>query len=845
MRDKIISVIFLGIVVCINLYFRMFPVYFPQLKSDARNIVEQRIRDDAYKQIDERFHGYNALAKDRLAQRYIKDYKKNNKGLIQSDIDKEYKKLKDRYQDIKGQTYLMELDCWHWARYVKNIVRLGHIGDKVVDGRQLDTFMTAPLGSDVIWNRFLFYFSAFLYKAFSLVKIAPIETFLFYLPLLFTAIFIITLYLFCLRYWNQRIAIITSLFVGLSPAFLNRSMAGWFDMDILNLFFPLIIVWTYLLAYHTRRFYLRIAYIIISAFFAGLFCWTWGQWWFILLVIIMYEIYLLLNAVCGYLQYKNHEGQYVFKEHIFFLGLFLIFTILWIGMFCGTLPFSYLSSQFKNALVLNTSLNNVSIWPNVFFTVSELRRIDFTGLFNSIGGFHIFLLSFSFQIAMFLFAARSKYMNHFQRGIVIIFTLYFMSMLFASLKGIRFCMFIVVPLGFSFAFIFNQLYGYLKNLRKWWAYAANIIIVILLSWRFVTNAYGTSASMYPLIDDAWYKGLTMIKKATSKGAIINSWWDFGDWFKAVAERRVVIDGQSQNSALSYWIANTLMVSDEKEALANLRMLNNGGNKAFEIINTYVKDDISSVLLLKKLIRGTAEISAYAERKAYLKKCLMPYLPESAIRRVSRLFFDMPGEAYLVVDSVMRYRMRPLSYVGNWDFARFYIVNNINKAIGPSSIAFLNRFGIDRKDAGRYYKEAGLISNKDIYKWIAPQLDFYSGLAKGEKKDNVVLFDNSIVYNPETRTVYIYSSQAQSYGIPKSLFIFEKGDFEEVVYTGNNMDFSVLIFQKDNSYYSIMLDEGLVKSIFVRLYFLDGEGMRHFRLFRDIKDSFKVFEIIWN
>ena len=208
------------------------------------------------------------------------------------------------------------------------------------------------------------------------------------------------------------------------------------------------------------------AYIIMSAFFVGLFCWTWGQWWFIFLVIIIYEIYLLLNAISLYLQRVEYDKTYVFKEHIFFSGLFLIFSVLWISIFCGALPFSYLYSQFKNALALNNPLNDVSIWPNVFFTVGELTRVNFTTLSGSIGGFYLLLAGLSFQIALFLVAVRNKYMNYFQRETVIVFTLWFISMLFASLKGIRFCMFILVPLAFSFAFIFNKLYEYLNNMKK-------------------------------------------------------------------------------------------------------------------------------------------------------------------------------------------------------------------------------------------------------------------------------------------------------------------------------------------------------------------------------------------
>ena len=178
----------LGIALSINLYFRFFPVNFPQLKAYAQKIIAQGIYQEESSKIDQQFPGIDFLTRDKLIKAEAAEYKKTHKQQIHKQVQDEHVKLKDRYQGSSGQTYLMELDCWHWARYVENVLRFGRPGDKVVGGYQFDTLMLAPDGFYLGQSHLLFYFSAFLYKIFSFFKAVSLFTFLFYLPLFFIAL---------------------------------------------------------------------------------------------------------------------------------------------------------------------------------------------------------------------------------------------------------------------------------------------------------------------------------------------------------------------------------------------------------------------------------------------------------------------------------------------------------------------------------------------------------------------------------------------------------------------------------------------------------------------------------
>jgi len=841
MRKNILLVIFLGAVLGINIYFRLFTIYFPKLKDVSRNTVEQKTREDIVKDIDNKYPGFNQLAKNRLIEKSLQEYKKNNAPDIKNRIQQEYRTLKDKYQDETGQTYLLELDCWHWARYTENVYRFGHPGDKVVNGKQMDTLMFAPSGSILPWSQFLFYLSARLYKAFSFIyKPIPIYHFLFYLPLFFVTIFLIALYLFCFYHWGNLAAVMACLFIGLSPIFLLRSCAGWFDTDILNLLFPLLIVWMYLKAYTAVSLRARLIYLCFSAFWLGLFSYTWINWWFIFLVILIYETYSFATSLL-LPHFRKYEGLPSLNKRFFTLGLFLIFSFFWVILFSGPEPLRILYAQIKQAASLNSPLV-FSVWPNVFSTVAELEKSNLINIGSLTGDLPTFAGAFACLIMLFFRTLHNRERLVFKRECAIILFFWFLSMFFACFKGARFTMFILIPLGVALGWILDEAYNYFKKINIW----ATVIVGIFVAFfcvQFTNNAKKSMRNVFPLMTDTWYKTLAKINRQTPDNAVINSWWDFGDWFKAVARRKVIFDGQSQNTPQAYWMANVLITGNEEQAVRILSMLNNGGNKAFEIINQNLKNPIASRLLLEKIL-------LVEEAKA--KDILLRTLPPADTEKVLALVFGKPGNAYLVVDYDMLRIIKSTSFLGNWDPIKVYLSQGAGKRKAAQTLDYFINLGYNKQQLDKYYQEASILSGQDFNKWVSHVLKFNSPVLKGDEKDGIVLFDRGLVYNPKEKTVYCYSADDSSYKIPKSLFLFNQDKFEENAYEKNDYDFSVLIFKDKEDYRAILLSPELAKSMFVRLYFLNGAGLGHFKPFitQEDKDDentdyIRVFEINWS
>lgn len=839
-KKNIAVLVSLMVAVGLNVYLRTFTINFPQFKSLAKEATEIEITKQAVKSVDKKFPGYSEFAKDSLISAFIEEYKKQNHEVIKSKVYERYLQLKDKYQDAKGQTYLLEIDPWSYMRYTENVIKKGHPGDFVRNGNQIDALVLAggPSGTVICWDTFLYYSAAALYKVFTFVRPIPIETFVFYLPLFFTAIFIAVLFLFCLYRWGYVSALVTCFFVGFARIFLYRSCAGWFDTDILNLLFPILITWIYLKGICVTSMPVKAFWIICAGIIVGLFSLVWVGWWFIFCAILMYEVFTLLNLFFLKWQYKQVISV-AFKEHLLSLLLFVACSIISVLCFSGITPLKELFLTYpKIVFVLNKSLSS-SCWPNVYSTVEELQKMNFSFLLNSIGGPFLFILSFGAMMFIFLLSPRNQNYSCFERESIVIFVMWFTIMFFASLQGKRFSMFLLVPLGVSLGWIVRDGNNFLQKRQLGWKTRILMLIaVICLCLKMFLSGYKDALEIRPNMHDVFYKVLVKIKEAAPAGCILNSWWDYGDYFKSIAQRPVIFDGQSQNTPYAYWMAKVLVTSDEKKAIGILRMLNNGGNRAFEIVNEYLKDSFKSVLLIENTL-------ALGQKEAKTK--LLKLLPPVVTDEIIQLLFAKPKNAFFIVDPSMPRKMRSISFLGNWDFSKVYLAQSItSKDYKGKVVKYLEELGLDSQLIKRFTTEAELISSDNFDQWVTHKINSYDQWLNGREDNGLVFFDGGIIYVPKEERVYLQDEDG--YKVPKSLFLLKDEKLQEIPLVNQNTDSSVLIHKMDNKWYALIVESDFAKSMFARLYYLGGKGLVHFKPFIEEADQggyIRVFEINWD
>jgi len=831
-NNKVLLFLSLCSILIISLYFRLLPVNFPQLKAQARDIVEKSIRQSIAQEVYKKFPNFYPLANDVIINSRFTQYKKQAGPAIDKQVQELYDKLKDKFQDESGDTYMMELDCWHWSRYVENVVDHGYPGDEIRNGRQWDKFMLAPLGREMHWTQFLFYLSGYIYKLFSVFVKVPLFRFLFYLPVFFSMIFVTILFFFTFRRGRYIGAITACLFVGLSPMLLQRSCAGWFDMDVLSVIFPLVIVWTYLGSSVGRSEKSRSFWAALAAFWTGLFCFTWPPWWFIFVIVVMYELCVLGYLLVTKLLFKKDHNEAA-RRHIRALVIFTLVTALWTVIFCGLAPLETLYNMMARSIALTKPLM-ASIWPNVFYTVGELRRPSLLDVAKSIGGVWVFSLSVVSLSVLLLRSIFTSIYSGFKRAAIVMMALWFAFMIFATLNGVRFLMFLLMPLGVCLGWALDDLYLFMKAKHIRTGVAAVLITFMIVCGVSINNGYRAAKTLFPLMDDGWYKMLNLMKDKTPTDAIVNSWWDFGDWFKVVSDRRVIFDGQSQDTPQAYWMAKALLSNNEEEAVAILRMLNNGGNRAFEIINQYVTDQLKAVLLLERLLVSDPE-------KA--QAILLDFLPAQAARQVWEILFTTPPNAGFVVDFSMMPKIGAISYLGNWNFAKVYIAQNFNKLEQNEITDHLkNLGGKDENEIQTFYQEAFLLSNKMSDDWLSRTLRFYSDVIKGTEKDGVIYYGNGFSFDAKEQMFQSTNGQ-----IPQRLFMATPEGLAQASPPKPNVPYSVLMYKTNDGYRAVLMDYQLGNSLLTRLYFLRGQGLRHFvpAIEVDEGDSYiRYFRIVW-
>lgn len=819
----------------INIYLRFFPAYLPQLETQAKFNTESQILNNITQNVDKLYPDYNPLIKNRFIEEAYKQETKDNKALNQKE-KKEYIKLKDDFQNDKHQTYLLGLDSYQWMRYVKNILKNGHPGDKLVQGDSYDSYMLAPRGVKVVYARFFFYISAFLYQITDLVfKHIKLEGFLFYLPLFYSLILLSVLYFLIRRFFSDFTAFLSVLFIGLSRILFSRSCAGWFDYDSFTLLFPLIISWLLITSVKEGNAFKKIIFYSLSAgMFFGLYTYTWIAYWWFLIVSLAFLGYGALNNYSIANKVSHKVLNYLISGGIFIAGSIVFsFLITHINIIANTV------SAVKSKIGLGQS-QSLSIWPSTYYTVAELQKVNPLDLINNLYGPVIFFFSITSMLFVYIKERRTE-----KNDFVILMVFWAFFMFFASFKGIRFVAFLAIPLGIFFSagvsYIIKMIQKHFAlNFRRRIFHSALLTGFIIWSGHiFYSTGLKSAKGNFPLMNDKLHKAMVFLRTETPVESIVNSWWDYGNFFKAEGKRRVIFDGQSQNRPLSYWMGQVLISNDENYAMNILRMLNNSSDTLFKEVNRYINDDFRCMSLFQKVLKsnlkGAEKILEESSLSAKVQK-----------KVINTIFLRRPGPAYFVVDGSMVSKTVAFSFLGNWSFPKLYIkrYRDLSKREVTNNLERI--FGLTQKKAESFYSETLLAGNQDENSEVlSKRLGFRYDLSKGKEDDGIIYFGNGIIFNHGELKAKKFFSKEGKYRKFKEVFFFDGKTLISKSYEDSDFKEGCLIIKDGDKWKAIGLSKELGKSLFVRLYFLKGKTLKHFEpAYSDDDAGIYIYKICW-
>ncbi len=806
-----------------GLQMRMLTKELPSTDKWAKSNVEEFYKNEIKKVVAKEYPNLPDINKKEVLTDKWAEFQKNNKEEIQKQTEATKKELLKHFQytyEGKQYLYLPDIDPYYYFRKTRNLIETGTPCDEVKDGIPWDNHMAAPFGQACGGNSHAYVLFG-IYKINKLFdsKIDLLQSAAKFSPIIIF-LSIILAYFIGLKLAGKTAGFFSALMIGILPSIFTRTPWGHADTDAYNTFFPLLALFTLFMALDAKKIKNKIIWAIITGLVFVAYSYFWSGWWFMFDVILGgLGVWIIVEIIKAYKK-KNYKNlpKIIAPVASFFLTTLIIMSLLkGINYFFGFITNPLSRTAMKDAA-------KSTLWPNVFTTVAELNKGSWSKIIASMGGNLLFLIAL-IGVVLALWLKDEKGQRNLKLAAIL--TFWFIFSIYASFKGVRFMLLLApafaIAFGVGAGLITKKLSEFGQNNLGISKKIGAIILILLFGVMIATSgiakkSYKSSVNDIPIVNDAWYNSLNYIKENSQKDAIINSWWDYGHHFKYFADRAVTFDGASQNTPMAHWIGRVLVTEEEDEAIGILRMLDCGSNKAFEIIDEQFNDAPKSVSILYKIFKLDKE-----EAKQVLED------EGVDAEEVTKYTHCEAPENFFITSGDMLGKAGVWAHFGLWDFMKADMWMNMRKL---SKLDFekkvMEKYQLTEKEAETYYNKLQSVTDeKEANNWISPWPGFPTRPASCSREENELSCGSGLKIDLNKNEASVETAQGK--GIPHSLIYFDANkEMVEIKQEKSNMDLSVILIPKSNlNYNAILLSKELARSMFTRLYFLEGHGLKHF------------------
>ncbi len=820
-----------------SFFLRIQPLYLPITDQWAESTVENYYKSQITQQINTQYPNLPPANKERLANEQLQNLIGQQGPQYQQQMSQLSAQYKEHYRDETGQTYIGDIDSYQWFRYAGDIVEHGYIGDEKRDGVQYDTHMLAPKGKRV-GNSFYPIFGAYFYKIMHAIRPSTTLVWIFFIiPAIISALSVVPAFFIARKIAGNTGGIFAALLVAVNPNIISRTAAGSADTDAWNIFFPLLIFWLILEAYEAKTEKNMLILSAVTGFAIGLFAFTWEGWWyifdFLVATIVIYGLYYV------YMNRKNIAG--VMKKPHFvklckMLGVFFVTSALFVILFTN---FNTFLATFRDpvSFIILKEAAKQTLWPNVYTTVAELNPANTSQIIASVGGIIMAIGLIGILATVFRKDEERKGMIY-----AILLIIWFFGTFYASFKGVRFILLMVPAVAVAFGIGIGRINEFVgswmkkeMDVSRWITALVVIIFACVLLFSPARTAYATTQSMTPSFNDAWAGAMYKIRDNSQENAIINSWWDFGHWFKAYSDRAVTFDGASQNTPQAHWIGKVLLTSDEKEAVGILRMLDCSGNDAFDVLKNKTNDTLKSVEVLYKVVVSDKE-------KA--RKIMAEYTDEDTAEKALQFTHCNPPENFFITSEDMVGKSGVWAHFGSWDFRRAKVWIDLKSLpMQEAKKVMVDELGYTEEEAEKLYFDVQRITDeRDANNWISPWPSVVgagSCAADKDDKDKVICVYNAggqripISINLKTLSADIAATDGVKH--PNSISYAVNGKYGIREFKEDNIGYSITLYVSNDTIETAMMAPVLAESMFTRMFYLQGVGLKNFKSFDHQRD----------
>jgi len=846
-------------------YIRLVPVNTPLVDQIAENNVNSYFKNQLTSQVQSKYPNLPSQNIQTLVDQEFANFQTQNKDMLAQQSKAAADQIRSRFENDQGEPYLIDIDTYLWYEEARNVHEKGMRGDSIVNGKSWNTLRNGRYGQDYS----AFYLHPWLigmsYKLVEKISSMSLMGYMFIFSAIIIALSIIPMFFMGRAIGGNVGGFFAAFYYGVHAALVTRSSGGFADTDPYNAVFPIAILCLFMYALNAKKTWVRALFAVLSGLFVAVYSVAWGGWWYIFDFIIGGALAFIAVEALKRVSVKTLLAQ---SES---LGIFIVSSALFTSLFSGISFFLTFINGPINFIVYK-SVGITSVWPNVLTTVAELNLVEFSNVINVIGGGLMFVLSLlgiltlllpekfnkmdqylffgSFfwylavlglkstlpslvlvgmiaipcAIAMLLHIKDKKEHN---LSVGIILTLWIVATLFASTRGIRFTALAVPVVCIGFAAFASFLYKKAGDFSKELSIsdiAGKSIVVIMFLLLLISPtkaAYNIVYNELPSFDDAFYSSMIKIKDNTTD-AMITSWWDFGHYFTAIAERKVTFDGGDQGERI-YWAGKSLLESDENMSVGILRTLNCAQEKAPHTLESFGLQDRDAIDLLLKAIHLDKE----GARKTFKAAGLTDAQTEQILAQThcSNLI-----PQFYVTSGDMIGKSGVWAHFGSWNFTRadmFQVTHD--KTYDEGMKLLQGEFNLSEQEASRYYNE---IQTTPGDQWIAPWPS-YVATPQACTINGTKVSCNIPVQGGVTSATWDKESDKMSftYITPAHVYIVDENSTRMQSFDSKTqLDFAIYHFQ--GGYYIIPAQYPLTTSIFTRLYFFDGIGLKKFHKFDD-------------
>lgn len=585
---------------------------------------------------------------------------------------------------------------------------------------------------------------------------------------------------------NEWGGLVTAIFATMTPTFIGVSMSGYLDTDAVVVFYSFLCIFLIFMSMRKGKW----PYILLSVIANLAFIYSWWFGWYILFFFLLFLPPFILYRIFVHAQknkwkIKVNEVAKELKSRLapFFLILIITHIIAYPLGFSHVFDFIMVGLGFTSTgegMLVNVSV--AELQPINIFT-----RGGFDAIAQRVGGIPMYFMLIGLPVLVLY-----KLYKRIEIGYEEFFLFIWSGITFyLILSGVRFSLLFSVSVSAAAGYIIGNIVNFVMDKGVFLkSTVLGLVAFLVLIYISQTTAFAMNIGSMD-IGQNWRDMLDWLKNNADKDAIVSTWWDPGHIIAGYTGLRVHADGA--HCAPSECIPYS----------HNTRIQDMG-----RIMST--NDEDEAVDLLKKYMQLTPE------QCQEVKKKYGDIVPEEACESASEMYF--------IASNDLIGKFTWMNYFGGYrapigspqDFAR-------NPGVCCASTP--------KTEAGQL--SCGEFANQGRGLWVwCPWIFGFSKLDRDMAGNPAYVYEygglKMSIIQKEDAIIPIYNNQF----VINHLVFFDQGQMQDVNFTNLNTTLEKIdgmIWVEPGFRNLIYFSPAIKDSMFVRMFFFDGEGLEHFEL----------------